>query len=136
MNTAIKKLCVFGLAAGVGEMIYNQTDNDRAKWRARKLAEAGNDAINNLSVKIDNSAIRRVKRKIDEVYTDKEQYDIRDMLCFLLAALDDLDQHTDGNNDIATLCKRAAWFNSLYDPKTDSFDIYADAARRYEAWVK
>jgi len=93
MNNSIKKLSIFSLAAGVGQMIHDQADDDKIKWRSSLLAKSGNEALATCKAKIDASRLNQVKKKIDAVCEDKEKFDTVNMLSFLLTGLDDLQAH-------------------------------------------
>ena len=136
MTPSLKKLCILGLATGIGNMLRTQSDDNKVIWRAVKLSEAGQQAIDSLPVKIDKSTIRRVTRKIDQVCKDKDIFDVAEMLSFLLLGLFDLQHYCKNNKHLDLVQKRALWFVKLFDPKLDNEEIHAEALRRYEEWVK
>jgi hypothetical protein len=41
MTPSLKKLCILGLATGIGNMLRTQSDDNKVIWRAVKLSEAG-----------------------------------------------------------------------------------------------
>ena len=137
MTPALKKLTVFGLAAGVGEMLVEQGSTEQEKWRAQKLWEAGNEAMELCRARVDRSALKRATKKIDQVCEDGNEFDAAEMLSFLLLGLFDLQLYSRNNSGhIDRLIKRTLWFTRLYDPKLDNEDIHAAALKKYERWVK
>lgn len=137
MTPALKKLTIFGLAAGVGEMLVEQGKTDQEKWRAQKLWEAGNGAADACRSKVDRSLLKRAMKKIDQLCEDGNDFDVAEMLSFLLLGLFDLQLYSRNNTDyIDLLIKRALWFTKLYDPKLDNEAIHAAALEKYEQWIK
>ena len=131
----IKKLCIFCLATGVGQMIIDQTDDDKVAWRALKLSESGQKCIDNCQVKIDSSAVKRVKAKIDQICKHKDEYDIVEMLSFLVYGVQELIMHYSKSEMLENLEKRALWFIKIYDPKFEA-NVHEIAYKRYEEWIK
>jgi len=151
MSPSQKKILIFALAVGFRDMIIkqlNQTpthlmseqeikDRDMTAWRAIKLAEAGQAAIDkNGYIKVDNSMVRRAKRKINQLYKDGEEFEIVEALSFLLLGLQELQTHCNDTTYIDPIEKRAMWFTKLFDPRLENEDVHANALRRYEAWLK
>jgi len=134
MNTSIKKLCIFGLATGVGEMLQKQSKDEQVKWRAKKLSEAGQALIDNCKVKVDSSSVKRVRKHIDKVCKDKDQYDVVLMLSFLIFGVQEL-LHYSGEERLKTLEKRAIWFTKIFDPKLES-SVHEDAYKQYVKWTE
>jgi len=134
MTPALKKLCIYGLATGIGEMLQKQSRDEQVQWRALKLAEAGQALIDCCQVKIDRSMISRVEKKIDQVCKNKAQYDVVEMLSFLFLGIQEL-QHYSDSERLKTLEKRALWFTRLFDPKLEA-SVHELAYKRYERWVK
>ena len=64
MTPSLKKLCIYGLATGVGEMLQKQSRDEHVQWRALKLAEAGQDCIDNCKIKIDSSMVSRLRKRL------------------------------------------------------------------------
>jgi len=136
MNNSLKKLSIFSLAAGVGQMIHDQTDDDKIKWRSSLLARSGNEALATCKAKIDTSRLNQVKKKIDAVCEDKEKFDTVNMLSFLLTGLDDLQAHCKRKSEINSCIKRANWLLEFFDPKLENTDLFKTANKQYLEWVK
>ena len=137
MTPSLKKLCIFGLATGVGQLVLQQTDDDRTAYRAQKLAESGQDAVDKCGIKVDRSMINRVRKKIDQVCIDKTEFDIVEMLSFLFLGLVDLELVCNEKTTalIEPIRKRALWFMRIYDPKLDQEDNHARAMKKYNDWI-
>lgn len=135
MTPATKKLTLYGLAVGLHSVVMRQEPTDDAHaWRALKLAEVGQAAIDNCKSRVDKSRLREVKKKIDELLGGAEELEIVGLLSFLLCGVSDLDSHTSGNLYLDAVGKRALWFMELFDPKLDKTELYEQAAGRYEIW--
>ncbi|MBC8184931.1 hypothetical protein H8E88_27885 [candidate division KSB1 bacterium] len=134
MTPSLKKLCIYGLATGVGEMLQKQSRDEHVQWRALKLAEAGQALIDNCKIKIDSSMVNRVEKKIDQICKNKGQYDVVEMLSFLILGVQELRHYSDSKR-LKTLEKRAIWFTRLFDPKLEA-SVHELAYKRYERWVK
>lgn len=135
MNPSLKKLCIFSLAASIGGMLVDQAAKDSIKWRAEKLREAGQAAIDHAHIKIDTNAMKRVEKKIDQVCKNKEYYDVAEMLSFLILGIQDLNHYCKFLESLITLEARALWFLKIFDPKLDQEDVHTEALRRYEEWI-
>jgi len=135
MNSTLKKLSIFSLAAGVGQMIYDQAEDERVKYRAALMSKAGQDALDKCKAKIDKSKIKQIQKRIDAVCEDKEKFDTVDILSFLLAGLDDLQRHCKKTKAIDLCIKRAKWLLDFFDPKLESFKLFKDVGKRYEEWA-
>jgi len=138
ISASIKKLCIFGLATGVGNMLQNQSKDEQVKWRAKKLSEAGQALINNCKVKVDSSSFRRSKLKIDQVNNDHEQFDVVEKVSFILLGTHELRHYaTDDQyiNRLELLNKRALWFMKLFDPGFES-DVHETAYQKYYEWTE
>ena len=136
MTPSLKKLCIFSLATGLGQMISAQTDDDATRWRAAKLGEAGQNAIDRCHAKVDASRVKQVQEKIAQVCKDGEEFDLVETLSFLLLGLMELQHYSPGDSRIKTLIKRAMWFTRLYDPRLEDDATHEAAYRRFEAWIK
>ena len=135
MNSALKKLALFGLAAGIGGMLVDQSEDKRLKWRASLLARAGKEAIKVCHVNVNKSRVKQVKRKIGDLCKDKEPFDSIELLSFLLAGLDDLQTHCKSTSEIETLIKRTKWLLSFFDPMLTEIELYESASDRYRMWA-
>jgi len=78
MTPSTKKLCIYGLATGIGEMLQKQSQDEQVQWRALKLAEAGQDCIDNCKIKIDSSAVARVEKRRNKISTSLSFVAFRD----------------------------------------------------------
>ena len=138
MKPALKKLCLFGLSEGIGKMLINQTDDEKVKWRATKLKEAGNYAIKNCRIKIDKTKLKQTERKIESIYEDQSEFDIITMLSFILCGVNDLFffSKDKNNKSLLLLEKRLVWFIKYYDPKLENEDIHQKAFKKYYKWVE
>ena len=135
MTPALKKLTIFGLASGVSRSIMQQTADDSIVWRAAKLAEAGQDAIDACHAKVDNSRMRQVLSKIDAVCKDKETFDITTMLSFLVLGVQDLQYYCKDTRLLDVIERRALWFIKFFDPRLEDEELHADAFDRYSKWI-
>ena len=138
MNTSIKKLCIFGLATGVGEMLQKQSDDEQVKWRAKKLSEAGQVLIDNCQVKVDSSSFRRAKLKVDQINNDHERFDVVEKVSFILLGGQELRHYATDNTYIKRLDilnKRAIWFMKLFDPGFES-GVHEIAYQKYIKWTE
>ena len=138
MTPSIKKLCIFGLATGVGEMLQKQSRDGQVQWRALKLAQAGQDCIMNCKVKVDSSSFRRAKLKVDQINNDHEQFDVVEKVSFILLGGQDFRHHATDHKYIERLDmlnKRALWFMKLFDPGFES-DVHEVAYQKYIAWTE
>jgi len=138
MNTYLKKLCIFGLATGVGNMLQNQSKDEQVKWRARKLSEAGQALIDTCQVKVDSSSFSRSKLKIDQVNHDHEQFDVLETVSFVLLGTQELRHYATDDQYIKRLellNKRAIWFMKLFDPTFKS-KVHETAYKKYYEWTE
>ncbi len=142
MNTPLKKLCIFGLAAGIGNMIIDQAPKmvtgvelNTTVENAQELSQAGQKAIESCHVKIDYSKLKKAKEKIDAVCQDGEQFDIAKMLSFLFLGLNDLSLY---NKDkiIKDVENAALNFVAMYDPNLEDEQIHCEALKKYEEWIE
>lgn len=136
LTTPLKKLCLFGLAEGLGKMTIDQTDDERVFWRADKLREAGAIALDKSKIKIDKSKIRKVKDKIESVYKNQEEFNIVILLSFILSGIQDLLFYDRKNEILKLLEKRLIWFIKFYDPKLDQEEIHQEAFEKYQKWLE
>jgi hypothetical protein len=156
MKTALKKICIFSLAAGVGLMVKSQIsdpDNDYFKDTtqdekdiiqdcATDISIAGEYALDNCGVKIDRSRFRQAGKKVDEVKMNGEEFDIVETLSFLLAGLTDMIkdwgryENIGARERIKAVQDAALNFLCVYDPNIEMDNIHAIAAAKYEEWVK
>ena len=134
MNPSTKKLCIFGLATGVANMLVEQSTDERVKWRAQVLAKAGQLAVDKCNIKVDKSKLKQVQVKIDEVCKDKSEFDTVDMLSFLLLGLDDLQANCKDTSIINVMIKRTNWLIQYFDPKLENVDMFDRVLKRYLAW--
>ena len=63
MKTPLKKLSIFGLAAGIGNAIQDQSIDDRIKYRAKLLAESAEAAIEDCDATVNKSRLKQVEKK-------------------------------------------------------------------------
>ena len=145
MSPSLKKLCVFGLAAGIGTMIQDQvggfTDMDQEEkkltfWNAQELHGAGMAAILKTKCKIDQSKIRQASEKIDQVCKNKNQFDVAEMLSFLFLGLNDLAYHCRDKQMIKTVEDAALNFITVFDPNLEDSRIHEEALNKYGRWIE
>ena len=135
MKTALKKVCLFSLAAGLGEMIQEQVstfDMSDAKrkitiWNAQQISITGQKALDNCGIKIDHSRYKQTWRKIDEIRKDKDLFDIAEMLSFLFLGLQDL-------FGIEALEQAVLNFITQYDPNLENDKMHEIAGEKYYKW--
>jgi len=145
MTPSLKKLCIFGLASGIGQMIQTQVDGfsdmtpdekEIARWNAVELHKSGMSAISNCKVKIDSSKIRQASKRIDQVCKNKKLFDVTEMLSFLFMGLNDLAYYCKENEIIKQVEDAALNFITLFDPNLEDESIHAAALDKYERWIR
>jgi len=145
MNTALKKICIFGLAEGVGTMILKQVDKmddldniqkKVTKENAESLARTGSVAIRTCNVKVDRNMIKRAKKKIDQVCQDGEDFEVAQMLSFLFLGLNDLSLYCKDKEIIQQVEDAALNFTTMYDPNLEDEKIHQAAMEKYQVWMQ
>jgi len=145
MTPSLKKLCIFGLASGIGQMIQTQVDGfsdmtpdekEIARWNAVELHRSGMSAISNCKVKIDSSKIRQASKRIDQVCKNKKLFDVTEMLSFLFMGLNDLAHYCKEKAIIKQVEDAALNFITLFDPNLEDEAIHAAALDKYERWIR
>lgn len=136
MTPSLKKLTILGLATGIAQMLLDQSDDAKVHWRSQVLYQASQLAVDKCNVTVDKSRLRQAQVKIDEVCLDGQDFDIVDMLSFLLIGLDDLQTHCKDISMINVMIKRTNWLLQYFDPKLESAKIFEDVHGRYLEWIK
>lgn len=145
MTPALKKVCIFSLAAGIGKMINSQIhkfdmDDERRKltvWNANQIAIAGEKALKKCEIKIDNSRLKQSTKKINEaaIQQNDDSFDVLETLSFLFCGLNDISLYSD-EIYIKNVEDAALNFMVMYDPNLEKDDIHAIAVDKYERWIK
>jgi len=144
MNTPLKKLCIFGLADGLGNMIAKQVstdkhtkeyDRERIIYRASLLSKAGQEAVDKCHVKKDNNAVKNVKKKIDLLCKNTQEFGVVEMLNILFLGISDLEHFCKDTKYIEPIKKRTLFFMKLYDSKLEQEEIQVEAAEKYDKWI-
>ncbi len=137
MTPSLKKLCIYALADALGTSGIQAAPDDAVKWRCQKLREAGEQALNGVckQVKVNKSKINQAQTSVMKLHKDGDELDMVQEISFLLAALCDLEQFMPDNEGNNRLIKRSMWVLALWDTKLDKFDIYDNAAKRYQKWI-
>jgi len=142
MNTPLKKLCIFGLAAGIGNMIIDQApkiltgvDLYITFKKAQALSQAGQKAIESCHVRIDHGKLKKAYEKIDEICHNGEQFDIAKMLSFLFLGLNDLSHYSKAKT-IKDVEDAALNFVVMYDPNLEDEQIHSEALKKYKEWIE
>ena len=149
MKPAMKKLCIYSLATGLGLMIKDRLNADAPEFtdldaierqvildNAEDLRSAGQDAIDNCQVKVDSSAARRCHRKIEEICKDGQEYDVVEVLSFLFLGLADLELFCGDKKRIAAVKDAALNFMVWYDPGLDDQAVHFAAMVKYCKWIE
>ena len=69
-------------------------------------------------------------------YGYQEEFDIYEMLSFLLSGINDLTHYNKNNKDFVLIEKRIIWFMKLFDPKLKQNDIHQKAFEKYNKWIQ
>ena len=144
MSPSLKKLVIFGLAAGIGTMIREQVggfadmtedEKDLTSWNAEQLNAAGMAAIMKTKCRVDKSKIKQAEKKIDQVCKNKTQFDVAELLSFLFLGLNDLAYYCKDKETIKTVEDAALNFITVFDPNLDDSQIHEEALGKYEGWI-
>lgn len=84
MSPSLKKLCVYGLAAGLGSLVlsrlhqldYTQEEKELMAWNANQIIIAGERAITGCNVVADNAKIKQAEKKITEACMVDSKFNI------------------------------------------------------------
>lgn len=143
MSPSLKKLCIFGLAIGLGKMVLSQihnlnldqTEKELVIWNATEIINTGQKAIDNCHIKVDKSKLRQAKKKIDQVCNNGGEFVIKEMLIFIFSGLNDLAHFCKEKETIKSIEEAALSFTTLYDPNLEDEETQAMALERYERWA-
>ena len=135
MKTPLKKLSLIGMIDSLCASVKT-SESEKVLWRAQKLNEAGQNALNSSKIKITNNLRKRAKEKVEMAYGYQEEFDIYEMLSFLLSGINDLTHHNKNNKDFVLIEKRIIWFMKLFDPKLKQNDIHQKAFEKYDKWIQ
>jgi hypothetical protein len=136
MTPSLKKVCILCLLDSLTETIKNSAKKESIKWKATKLQEAGIKALRSLDFTIDKSKRKYIIKKINEVYVEGDVIDILFGLIFLNAGLCDLEHYNKHNKYFNIIMKRTIWLLQEWDKQLDKNEMYADAIKAYEEWIK
>ncbi|RJR07915.1 hypothetical protein C4588_06100 [Candidatus Parcubacteria bacterium] len=151
MNTPLKKLCVYGLAGGLGKIVREQVLNPEKKekyfadltqdetelllWNCAQLESAGQKAMDTAKVKRDRSMIRQAERKIIEAAGTVGEIDVLRMLSFLFLGLAELELYCKDNGPIQELREAALNWMVQFDPNLELSDVHEEAHEKFKGWV-
>ena len=153
MNASTKKLCIYGLATGLGIMIRERLGNEAEEFKdlseierqvildnTAEIQAAGQYAIDHTilhdKVKVDRSRLRQVHRKVEEVCKDGEEYDVVETLSFLFLGLAELEFYCRDKKKIETVKDAALNFMTVYDPNLENEEIHKAANDKYNQWIE
>lgn len=151
MTPSLKKLCIFGLAAGFDKIIINQINDpemlekyygDLAQdelntiiWNANLIGSTGQTALDKCDIKKDKSKIRQAKRKIEEAVEHYQQVDMTKILSFLFCGLSELNHYCHEKDIIQPVSDAVLNYITLHDPNLEDEDTHEAAFNAYEKWV-
>ena len=151
MTPSLKKLCIFGLAAGFDEIIIKQINDpsmlkkyygDLSReevgtviWNANLIGATGRAALDQCHAKKDKSKIRQAKRKIEEAVEHYQQVDITKLLSFLFCGLSELNHFCNEKNIIQPVSDAVLNYITLHDPNLEDERTHEAALNAYERWV-
>jgi len=133
MNTPLKKLCLIGMIDSLCESIKN-SKNESLLWRTQKLNEASKQALESSKIKTTFNLRKRAKKKVDSAYGYQEEFDVYEMLSFLLVGINDITHYNKKNADFLLVEKRIIWVMKLFDPKLEQEKIHQKAYNKYKKW--
>ena len=143
MTPAIKKICIFGLAEGIGHILKLEINKGRIPTdeinlvlsNANEMIKVGQNALYNSKVKLDKSTFKRAKAKINELYADKEEFIITELLSLLFCGLNDLSHFCKDKTLIKSVEDAALNFLTLYDPNLEDEENHKTALEKYDKWI-
>ena len=144
MNTSLKKLCIFSVAAGVAQEIYRQSGDEDlseidlklSRDNAIELHRTSIKAIDNCHAKVDKCKFRQAKKRVDMLKKDGEIFDVTTMLSMLFLGLADLSAKCNDTSYIDSVKDSALNFITLYDPNLSDEETHSRALQDYESWLK
>lgn len=138
MNTSVKKILIFALADGIASAVLAQSEEDDAKWRAKKLKESATHAIKKTGVTITQRTVRKLERKIENLNMNDGKFNIITALSLCLLGLMELQHYANrtARSYIDPVLRRTMWFIKLYDPKLEDEELHAKAMHKYIEWLK
>ena len=123
----MNRVIVPALITGIGYTLHKRAVSSTFKWRALKLMEAGQIAVDNSPLNLRKKSLAMVSKKVMEL----EKFELPLLLNIVLEALDDMSEHGHKHPQLA---KRVAWLYDLYDPKLDDIKMYRKARMEYLIW--
>ena len=151
MKTALKKLCIFGLAAGFNQIIlkqindpvmlekyYGDLSHDELNtiiWNANLIGSTGQAALDKCHARKDKSKIRQAKRKIEEAVDHYQQVDMTKILSFLFCGLSELNHYCNDKDVIQPVSDAVLNYITLHDPNLEDEDAHEAAFNAYERWA-
>lgn len=139
MNASTKVFSVLSLSAAIGELLEKSTEDDRIKYRSRKLREAGYESVSKYPFPaLSKSKIDQVAKKIDQVCKPDHDIGIVKSLSFLNHGIIDIMSHMPKERKelLESTLKRQVWVQQLFDPGFKLVDVHNEALDDYEEWVK
>ena len=151
MTPSLKKICIFGLASGLGQIVreqimdpekkakyfadLNQDEIELLLWHCTNIETTGKIALDKTKAKKDNSKMRQASRKIVEAAGTLGEIDVLKMLSFLFLGLTELEHYCNDKDIIKEVREVATGFMTQFDPNLELDDIHAEAHEQYKRWI-
>jgi len=149
MKTPLKKACVLSLSAALGEIVYNQVDQDGNEVALKKdeqvlidnailLHTCGQKALTKANVKKDRRMQNRAAQQIDRLVKARDEFNIVELLSVLLLGVQDF-LHYDKNNELLKELEQIIEkLIYAYNPKylNDEDEEHEIAYNRYIEWTE
>lgn len=144
MKTSLKKLCIFGLGAGLADMVFQQAPRqgytkdefNLVIEMCAHLKTTSLFAIEKSRIKVTKKMIDKVKVKIDKFQHNATVFDITEALSFLLLGVQDLIHFCNDKTYIQPVEDAAMNFVTVFDPNLEDEDTHASALERYKRWIE
>ena len=148
MRTPLKKACIFGLACGLGEIVFKQIVKDSSGKAINQdeqvlidnailLTEQGQEVLNNSHIKKDRSLVRDVDRNIDRLVRSRDEFNIVELLSVLLLGVQDLEHYAnypDALKELSCTIQNLIYAYNAKENNTED-DEHEVAYARYQKWI-
>ena len=136
MNTPMKKLLIFGLCGGLGDILIDTTASDDVYQHARRLKILSDRAIKTAHVKLTPNMLKRIWSKIADVYTPGTDVDTVEVLSLCILGLMDLQHHSGPGTPVDSLLAHVMYFTKQFDPELQDEEKHSAATRKYLEWLE
>jgi len=152
MTPSLKKLVIFGLAAGIGPIIRDQINDPDKKvkyfadlsqdeiklllWHCSNIETAGKTAMDKTKAKKDNSKMRQAERKIIEAAGTLGEIDVLRMLSFLFLGLTELELYCNDKDMIKEVREVTTGMMTFWDPNLELDDTHSEAHEQFARWIE